>query len=163
MLLLHLVIETSVPTLVEANVISFNQIQAVFSEPVRQATGSDIGFTVGLNDSTAAISGIEISGETVTIILVDNVLNSPDATITLRYDQSFGTIFDLPGNALRSFDETTVLLNPDLLPLTFIADRTAQDTIVLTFSKPVTSTSQSGQGWSLSEGTVQSSTTVQRR
>ena len=131
-------IETSVPTLVGANATSTNQIQAVFSEPVKQATGSDIGFIVRSNDSTATISNIEISGETVTINLEDNVLDSPDATITLRYDQSFGTIFDLPGNALRSFDETTVLYASDFFPPTFTANRTGLNTFVLTFSEPVT-------------------------
>ena len=115
------IIDTALPTITSASVVTSNQIRAVFSEPIRKS-GSDIGFTVTYGRTSAEISSIDTSGNIVTINLTSDILLSSAVPTTLSYTQGSSTILDVPGNALSSFDNTGVLYDDLIAPEYTVTD-----------------------------------------
>ena len=152
------------PTLVDTRVIDATAIIANFTESITIPTfpTGNTGFTLGGNapSGTTVNSIMVLSDNTIRLNLAGPLLADSHTNVTLSYTPGTPAITDVNNNVLARFTDRSVTNDIDTTLPTFTAARTGTNTIVLTFSEPVTSSTDSGLIWILSSGVVDSSSTV---
>ena len=151
------------PVLLHGNITGIRFIQLTISESIYSLNpvpttdfvidgipGASVGQVIIDSNSRAGAPQISL------LISSSVDINSPDYTATLSYTPSSPTsqILDESDNPLLGFDQILLINNADTTPSTFTANRTGENTIILTFNEPVTATSAtSGSSWVLSDDT----------
>ena len=142
---------TGIPTFT-ADRTGLNTIVLTFSENVDTTTTDGSGYTL----STGTVSSnTDPTGSSNIMTLTTSGISGTSATPTVTYTQAAGTTVDGGANEVENNFNTVAT---DSIAPTFTADRTAVNTIVLTFSENVDTTTTDGSGYTLSTGTVSSNT-----
>ena len=170
-----LIFDGTAPTITRAVVVEPTVVQLFFSEPVLYNTNQLVGSyelrgdNIPLNTVSTSIdptpnSGIMNGDPIDTLFITYPVSISPDAvTLFLDYQAAlFSTaqqLTDPAGNPVPDTLNQRITNGDDEQP-DFIASRTNENTIVVTFSKAVNTTDTTARGWTVSGERVISSTAV---
>ncbi|MBV5310133.1 SwmB domain-containing protein, partial [Chromatium okenii] len=100
----NLVIDGIVPTIISS--VGYTGSKNIILNTTETVNGSSISandFAVVMNSSQTSVTGVAVSGTSVTLTLADNIPNS--ATLSIKYTQSTNKITDTAGNALASIGD----------------------------------------------------------
>ena len=142
------------PVLSGARTFNTTAITVTFTESVvRNATATDIGFVLGGNATGVSINSIlSISGDTVILGLTGGSLSDTNV-LTLSYDSSTNSILDTNNNnTLTGFTDVSIINALDTTPPTLVsANRTAADTIIISFNEIIVTSDLLGLAWSIQD------------
>ena len=130
------VMDKQSPVVISAGIISADTILITFSESVNTTLADFANFTLEGENTARIITGITGAGtDSITLIVSGSpMVADAIATIDIR-----GTVTDLAGNNLEPVINYTV--NTKQPPTVISAGITSQDTVTVSFSKPVNATS----------------------
>jgi uncharacterized repeat protein (TIGR02059 family) len=142
-----LVVDGILPTILSSK--GYTGSQNIILNTTETVNGSSISandFVVVMNSSQTSVTGVAVSGTSVTLTLADNIPNS--ATLSIKYTQSTNTITDTAGNALASIGDplavtvTTDSTVPTVQSVSSTADNTTYKVgdvipITVTFTEKV--------------------------
>ncbi|MCE7990429.1 MAG: T9SS type A sorting domain-containing protein [Roseivirga sp.] len=148
-------LDTTLPTLISATVVSNNQVKLVFSETVDVNRTHEDDFSI----KDGAGNSIDVSPQHIghtpgseLTLEVSNALSNAVGDITVTYTNAHGAVRDFGGNVMTT-DLNGILIDHDKVAPALVGVQKENDqNLILTFNEPVQSTGSANTGFKVTDG-----------